>query len=143
MSALSSLHGFSNVIYSNLFVTLPVPNQVSDISEQIMIVTGSNTGLGLEASRHLSRLGLNKLIMAVRSPAKGEEAKRNILASTGKPDTSIEVWNLDMDSYESIKAFANRAAQLPRLDGVLGMSFQQMYNLLCKIDAILQNSSTS
>jgi NAD(P)-dependent dehydrogenase (short-subunit alcohol dehydrogenase family) len=121
MSALSALHGAGSTLYSNILITLPVPKKNTDLSNQIIIVTGSNTGLGLEASRHLSQLGLYKLIMAVRSPAKGEAAKKDILASTGKLDSSIEVWDLDMDNYESIKAFAHRASQLPRLDGVLGM----------------------
>jgi NAD(P)-dependent dehydrogenase (short-subunit alcohol dehydrogenase family) len=119
MFALSALHGASSTIYSNLFVTLPVPKADLDLSEQVIIVTGSNTGLGLEASRHLSQLGLGKLIMAVRTISKGEEAKKDILASTYREDSTIEVWPLDMDNYESIKAFANRASQLPRIDGVL------------------------
>jgi NAD(P)-dependent dehydrogenase (short-subunit alcohol dehydrogenase family) len=118
--ALSALHGAGSTLYSNIFVTLPVPDRSLDLSNQIMIVTGANSGLGLEASRHLSKLGLGKLIMAVRTPSKGEEAQKEILASTGKLESSIEVWPLDMDDYESIKAFANRVSHLPRLDGVLG-----------------------
>ena len=119
MSILSSLHGTGNVLYSNLFISLSSPGQVFGIAEQTIIVTGANTGLGYESSHHLSRLGLGKLIMGVRRPRKGEEAKREILASTGRSDSSIEVWNVDMDDYNSIKAFAKRAAELSRVDGVL------------------------
>jgi NAD(P)-dependent dehydrogenase (short-subunit alcohol dehydrogenase family) len=120
MGAPDPIRGVHAVLYSNLFVTLPVPRGGSELAQQVFIVTGSNTGLGFEASRHLSRLGVGRLIMAVRTPAKGEAARKKILASTGRPEASIEVWPLDMDVYDSVKAFANRAtAELPRIDGVL------------------------
>jgi NAD(P)-dependent dehydrogenase (short-subunit alcohol dehydrogenase family) len=119
MSFPSALYGASSVILSNLFVKLPVPAGNADLPSQIIIVTGANTGLGYESSLHLSRLGVGKLIMAVRTIAKGDDAKERILASTGRSPSSIEVWPIDMESYDSIKAFASRAAQLPRLDGVL------------------------
>lgn len=107
---------FTSFLYSQLFVTLPKPTK--DFSGQTVIVTGSNTGLGFEAARHLSNLKA-RLILAVRNQSKGEAAKRSILASTGRPESSIEVWVLDMQSYDSIKAFCAKANQLPRLDAVL------------------------
>jgi NAD(P)-dependent dehydrogenase (short-subunit alcohol dehydrogenase family) len=100
-------------------VKLPVPAPNSELSNQTFIVTGANAGLGFESSVHLSRLGVGKLIMAVRTPAKGDDARKKILSSTGRPESSIEVWPIDMDSYESIKTFAARVSELPRLDGVL------------------------
>ncbi|RFU32271.1 hypothetical protein B7463_g4089, partial [Scytalidium lignicola] len=119
MSTLSALHGVSSVLVSNLFVRLPIPAGNGDLSKQTFIVTGSNTGLGFEASRHLVRLGVGKLIMGVRTVSKGEAAKKELLTSASKSETSIEVWPIDMDSYDSIKAFTSRASQLPRIDGVL------------------------
>ncbi|KAK7416074.1 hypothetical protein QQZ08_012129 [Neonectria magnoliae] len=119
MSALSALHGVVSTFASNLFISLPVPQGDESLQQQVIIVTGSNVGLGLETSRHLLRLGVGKLIMAVRNPAKGEAARKELLASTGREATSTEVWQLDMDSYDSVKAFSDRASQLSRLDGVL------------------------
>ncbi|KGO45156.1 Short-chain dehydrogenase/reductase SDR [Penicillium expansum] len=117
MSVLSSLEGFSSVLFSNTFIKLPYPE--GDLSGQTIIVTGSNQGLGFEASRHLLRLGVGKLIMAVRDLVKGEAAKRELLQSTSREESSVEVWLLDMDSYFSVKSFASRAATLPRLDALL------------------------
>ncbi|KAK7998538.1 short-chain dehydrogenase [Apiospora marii] len=109
-----------SLIGSKLFVTLPVTEAGPDIFEQVFIVTGANGGLGFESSLHLSRLGVGRLILGVRSLAKGEDAKKRIIDTTGQPPSTIEVWPLDMDSYDSVKAFANRVSiQLPRLDGVL------------------------
>jgi NAD(P)-dependent dehydrogenase (short-subunit alcohol dehydrogenase family) len=119
MSALSALHGATTTVFSNLFVKLPIPHATPELPRQTIIVTGSNTGLGLETSRHLLRLGLGKLIMAVRNLDKGQQAKQELLASTGRDEASVEVWLLDMDSHDSVKKFASRASQLPRLDGVL------------------------
>jgi retinol dehydrogenase-12 len=108
---------FASFLYSQLFVKLPKPTK--DFSGQTIIVTGSNTGLGLEAARHLSRLNATLIILAVRNQAKGEAAKQSILTSTGRADTSIEVWDLDMQSYDSIKTFCAKANKLRRLDAVL------------------------
>jgi len=108
---------FASFLYSQLFVTLPKPTK--DFTGQTIIVTGSNTGLGLEAARHLSSLNATLIILAVRNTAKGEAAKQSILASTGRPANSIEVWSLDMQSYDSINAFCAKANTLPRLDAVL------------------------
>ncbi|CRG91410.1 hypothetical protein PISL3812_08458 [Talaromyces islandicus] len=118
MSLSSIAHGVLSTFFSNLFITLPYPN--ADLHGQTIIVSGSNTGLGFEASQHLSRLGVEKLIMAVRTPSKGEAAKQKILKSTGREESSIEVWQLDMDSYDSVKAFSARVSNtLPRVDAVL------------------------
>lgn len=98
-------------------MTLPKP--IKDFSGETIIVTGSNTGLGLEAARHLSSLNAALIILAVRNQTKGEAAKKSILESTGRHGSTIEVWDLDMQSYESIKAFCTKANKLRRLDAVL------------------------
>ncbi|KAK1255658.1 hypothetical protein MKX07_007917 [Trichoderma sp. CBMAI-0711] len=116
---MAALHGLGSVLYGKVCVTVPIPTTATDLSNHIIIVTGSNSGLGFEATRHLSRLGVGKIIMAVRTPSKGEAAKKEILQSTGKHESSIDVWPIDMDSQDSIKAFAARASLLPRIDGVL------------------------
>jgi retinol dehydrogenase 12 len=108
---------FLSFLYSQLFVTLPKP--AKDFTGQAIIVTGSNTGLGLEAARNLSRLNASLIILAVRNPSKGVAAKQNILQSTNRLSSSIEVWELDLQSYESVKAFAVKANQLERFDGAL------------------------
>lgn len=84
---------------------------------QTIIVTGSNVGLGKEAARHFARLGASKIILAVRNVESGEEAKQDI-QTTEKCDV-LEVWPLDLLSYESCKSFADRASKLPRLDVLL------------------------
>ncbi|TVY75917.1 Short chain dehydrogenase sol3 [Lachnellula suecica] len=101
--------------HSQLLVTPEYPS--SCFAGQTIIVAGSNTGLGKEAARHFARLGASKIILAVRNSAAGEAAKRDIESSTNCGAKVLEVWPLDLASYASIKAFADRASALPRLDG--------------------------
>ncbi|MCJ1231920.1 hypothetical protein MMC12_008599 [Toensbergia leucococca] len=103
-------------LYRQLFVTPPYPKK--DFAGQTIIVTGANTGLGLEAARHFTRLNAEKVILAVRNLDKGETAKQSIEASTKRPNT-VEVWQLDLSSYESVKQFVKRIEGLRRLDAVL------------------------
>lgn len=104
--------------YSQLFVTPAYPTR--SFEGETVIITGANTGLGLEAARHVARLGVSHLILACRNTTAGETAKDSIYASlnsTRKP--AIDVWQLDLASFDSVKSFSERAQSLPRLDVLL------------------------
>ena len=58
--------------------------QVPDQTGKIIIVTGANSGTGKEAAARLAAAG-GHVIMAVRTPAKGEQARAEILAATRTP----------------------------------------------------------
>ncbi|KAI9825809.1 MAG: hypothetical protein M1832_000749 [Thelocarpon impressellum] len=102
--------------HSQLFIKLPYPE--TDFGGQTVVVTGANTGLGLEAARHFTRLNATTVILGVRNAEKGEAARAAIEATTGKKGV-VEVWPLDLSSYESVKQFAARAQGLGRLDAVV------------------------
>ncbi|KAG9500698.1 hypothetical protein J7337_006377 [Fusarium musae] len=95
---------------------IPIPT--TSFQGQTIIVTGSNTGLGLEAARHFVRLDADIVILAVRSLERGEAAKASIEASTKRKNV-VQVWQLEMDKYDSIKSFASRCNTLERLDVVV------------------------
>ena len=98
------------------FSRLPYPDY--SFAGQTVIVTGANTGLGFEAANHYVRLGAEKVIIAVRTISKGEQAKKQIEERTGKTGV-VEVWQLDLSSYESIRSFAKKAESLKRIDVLL------------------------
>lgn len=104
-------------LYSQFFTKLPYPT--SSFADQTVIVTGSNTGLGLEAARHIARLGAAKVILACRSITKGQAAAADITASEHLKSDRVEVWELDLSSYESVKAFGQRVQRLDRLDAFI------------------------
>ncbi|KAI0405159.1 retinol dehydrogenase 12 [Xylaria palmicola] len=95
----------------------PVPAG-TNLSSQVAIITGSNSGLGFEAGRQLLQLGLSHLVMAVRSQSRGDRAAERLRAEF--PAADISVWLLDMGSYASIAAFVERCGSLlPRIDMVI------------------------
>lgn len=51
---------------------LPIPT--ASFKDKTVIITGSNTGLGLEATRLVVNLGASKVIMACRNMEKGQAA---------------------------------------------------------------------
>jgi NAD(P)-dependent dehydrogenase (short-subunit alcohol dehydrogenase family) len=106
-----------NFVWGQLITRLPYPE--TSFENQVIIVTGSNVGLGFEAARHFTRLNAAKVILAVRNVEKGNEAKKAIEDSTGRTGNVVEVWPLDLSSYDSVKAFATKASTLPRLDILL------------------------
>ncbi|KAL8751747.1 MAG: hypothetical protein Q9199_006211 [Rusavskia elegans] len=95
----------------------PAPVPFHDLSGQTVLVTGANVGIGMEATRQLMAFKVARVIMAVRTPAKGEEAKAQLLKTD--PICDVQVWPLNMDSFDSVIAFGKRAQQLDRLDLVL------------------------
>ncbi|CAI7649389.1 unnamed protein product [Penicillium glandicola] len=104
--------------YAQLTVK-PAPVKGVSLEGKTALVTGSNTGVGLETSRQLLDLGLSKLILAVRSDEKGQAAKKNLAAGRDLSGDAIEVWKLDQSDYDSVVAFAERTKSLPRLDIVV------------------------
>lgn len=70
-----------------------------------VLVTGANIGLGFEAAVKYAALGADKLILAVRSATKGEEAKKQILQRTGRKSTDIVVLTVDLSDFASVQAF--------------------------------------
>jgi retinol dehydrogenase 12 len=108
--------GVPSFIFRQLFVHPPqIPPSIS-LKDQTILITGSNTGIGLEAARQCVKLGANILILAVRNPSKGEAAKADILKSNPESKTQVEVWNVDQESFESVIAFGKRVQELQRLD---------------------------
>ncbi|RDW79380.1 NAD(P)-binding protein-20 [Coleophoma cylindrospora] len=104
-------------LHRQFFVTPPaVSRRDVDLSGKTAIVTGSNAGLGLECARQLLDLGISKLILAVRDESKGESAREILLQGRKLDAGAIEVWKLDLSSYDSITKFAERANDLENLD---------------------------
>lgn len=115
---------FFHLVHSQWFITPPLPQ--ASFTGKTVIVTGGNSGLGREAARHVVRLGALRVIIAGRSLTALEEARQDIMATTGCSSDIIDIWQLDLCSYESVVSFAERAStELSRLDILLenaGMS---------------------
>jgi NAD(P)-dependent dehydrogenase (short-subunit alcohol dehydrogenase family) len=111
---------FGPVFFKNQFRTkieLPTTKNYPSVKDKCAIITGSNTGLGFESARQLLSLGLSHLVMGVRSLEKGNAAAIKLLATN--PTANIDVWELDMESYNSIEAFVRRCHSLSHIDIVI------------------------
>uniref|UniRef100_A0A093VPN3 Retinol dehydrogenase 11 n=1 Tax=Talaromyces marneffei PM1 TaxID=1077442 RepID=A0A093VPN3_TALMA len=102
----------------NQYTKLPLPEPPANIKDATYIVTGANSGLGLECTKHLFRMGAKRIILAVRTPSKGEAALATIRSETGRKDVG-EVWELDLTSLDSVEAFAQRVNTLDRVDALI------------------------
>jgi NAD(P)-dependent dehydrogenase (short-subunit alcohol dehydrogenase family) len=78
---------------------------IPDLHDKLAIVTGANSGLGLETTRALARKGA-KVIMACRSEAKARAALDQLVAD-GVPRERLESRSLDLSSLASIRGFAD------------------------------------
>ncbi|CAI7651012.1 unnamed protein product [Penicillium glandicola] len=87
-------------------------------ADQTVLITGANVGLGLEAARHVTRLGAARVILGVRNVTAGKEAKEDIEKSTGRLGV-CEVWEIDLASHASVLAFGDRISKLPKLDAAI------------------------
>ena len=97
------------------FLDLPLISE--NLEGRIAIVTGANIGLGFECAKHFLRMKPAKLILAVRSIEKGQAAALRMIEETKETRSDVvEVWQLDMASFASVQAFAQRVLTLPRLD---------------------------
>lgn len=122
---------FGKVFWNNQFkvkIELPTLSKFPSLKGKVAIVTGANSGLGLEAARQLLNLGLSHLVVAVRSIEKGKDAASKL--KTANPAATIDVWALNMESYDSIQAFVRKCdTELSRIDytvlnaGIAPMTF--------------------
>ncbi|MCA1223146.1 SDR family oxidoreductase [Streptomyces sp. 8L] len=78
--------------------------EVPDQSGRFAVVTGANSGTGKEAARRLADAGA-RVVLAVRTPAKGEQARDEILAR--HPHARVEVRRIDLADLASVKDFAD------------------------------------
>ena len=87
---------------------------VGDQSGRVAVITGANSGLGLETARVLAAHGA-AVVLAGRDQARTAAAAAGIRQQ--QPDALVETAELDLASLESIrKAAADLTARFPRLD---------------------------
>jgi len=101
-------------VFKNKWVTPPKAVN-EDYSGRTIIVTGSTSGIGEEAAYKFAALGADRVVIAARDVKKGQSTKAALESRLGRTD-QLEVWELDMMSYDSIRMFAKRANELEHLD---------------------------
>ncbi|XP_043465388.1 retinol dehydrogenase 13-like [Leptopilina heterotoma] len=89
-------------IYNKL--TVGVCKSDKRLDEQVIIVTGANTGIGKETALDFARRGA-KVILACRDLVKAHKAKEEIVEIT--KNRNVVVRHLDLASLKSVRKFAS------------------------------------
>ena len=93
------------------------PEEIPDLTGQTVLITGANSGLGLESTRLLAGRGA-EVVMACRNQTKGQEALDSIKAK--QPDANLVLMSLDLADQQSVKDFAEAfSARYSKLDVLL------------------------
>jgi FlaA1/EpsC-like NDP-sugar epimerase len=93
-------------------------NPAKSFKGKTVLITGANGAFGSRVARMIADLDVETLILAdVKDCASVKERIEAETKATRKPN--IQVWQVDMMSYQSCQAFAKRAQELKSLDAVL------------------------
>ncbi|MCB9685711.1 MAG: SDR family NAD(P)-dependent oxidoreductase [Alphaproteobacteria bacterium] len=93
------------------------PDQLSDLSDKTVVITGGNSGLGLEAAKILCGKGA-RVVITSRNEGKGRDAVSAVSAVA--PRAKIELVLLDLADPESVAtATASIASSCPTIDAVI------------------------
>ncbi|OQE23992.1 hypothetical protein PENFLA_c010G06289 [Penicillium flavigenum] len=96
--------------------TPPIDPKNVSFAGKIVILTGATSGLGFEAAIKILNLGVESLIIGSRSMEKGNKAKADLEKATNRRNV-VKVWELEMNSFQSVKGFADRVNRdLDRVD---------------------------
>ena len=101
----------------------PTPEGTT-VAGKTIIITGANAGLGLETARQYLLLKASRIILAVRSVNKGNDAIRLLTSDpqvkAANPNASLNVMQVDLDDTDSVYDFAQKVKrELDTLDILL------------------------
>jgi NAD(P)-dependent dehydrogenase (short-subunit alcohol dehydrogenase family) len=87
---------------------------IPDQAGRTAVITGANSGIGLEAARYLAARGA-RVVLACRDEAKAKEAAARITGEV--PGAAADTVSLDLSSLESVRAAGGEIRErYPRLD---------------------------
>ncbi|OJD31940.1 short-chain dehydrogenase reductase family protein [Diplodia corticola] len=122
----------------------PPRDPTTSLAGRTILITGANTGLGLEAAVKCAQLGCARLVLGVRDASAAKAAqlgqtvqqraqrKRKIATREATGDCVIDVWQVDLLDFESVRRFAERvgaADEVRRLDAAVlnaGVSVREL-----------------
>lgn len=89
-------------------------DQIGTLRGRVVVVTGANSGIGLETARQLAAHGA-EVVLACRDDRAGREAAARIASEV--PDAAVRSAVLDLANLRTVKAFAEECLeQHPELD---------------------------
>ncbi len=111
-------------------------NDIPDQTGRVAIVTGANSGIGLETARALAAQNAH-VILAVRSAKKGQQTVKSIRKHC--PSAKLDVMLLDLSRLSSIKDFVDEFA---RTHSRLDLLVNNAGIMMCPYDVTLDGFET-
>jgi NAD(P)-dependent dehydrogenase (short-subunit alcohol dehydrogenase family) len=103
--SVSIFYQFLNLVIGRLLPDLTRHITNTDLTGKNIIVTGSNSGIGLQIATELTKRGAN-VVLACRSLGRGETARKDILMQCPCAKGRVQVLKLDTSNLQSVKDFA-------------------------------------
>lgn len=91
------------LFFGRVLTTLEPPH--SDLTGKVAIITGGNSGIGLQIALDLARQGAT-VYLACRNVSKAEEAVSQIVSKVQASNGRVKSLLLDTSSFTSVRAFA-------------------------------------
>ncbi|MEM1145885.1 MAG: oxidoreductase [Pseudomonadota bacterium] len=92
------------------------PEYLPDLSDRTFVVTGGNSGIGLEAARYLTQAG-GSVVLACRSLERAEQAQQSLSAAS---NSTIETVELDLANLASVRSAAKLLRRRhKKIDGLI------------------------
>ncbi|KAF0541974.1 NADP-binding protein [Gigaspora margarita] len=79
-----------------------------DLSNKVVIITGSTDGIGKSLARIISSYNPKRLVLPVRNREKGEKLFEYIRNSQDGKVECAELWDIDFADLHSVKSFADK-----------------------------------
>jgi NAD(P)-dependent dehydrogenase (short-subunit alcohol dehydrogenase family) len=96
------------IVNSNKNKLAPYEPNANSLTDQVILITGGSTGLGLESAKRLAAAGAT-IVLTSRTLSKGEAAVQSVqdylTGTKGMPQGKIYNLVLDLDDLSSVKAF--------------------------------------
>ncbi|PWY82110.1 putative short-chain dehydrogenase [Aspergillus heteromorphus CBS 117.55] len=90
---------------------IPTPAGTS-LKGKTCLITGANTGIGLEIARQLLALNASRVIITSRDVSKGQAAvaalRKDSEVTSKNPTAIVETFHLDLDDYRSVMKFCEQ-----------------------------------
>ncbi|TIA88145.1 hypothetical protein E3P99_02779 [Wallemia hederae] len=93
-----------------LFNSPEVKVNGQSFKDKTVICIGANAGIGYAMSEYLLQNGVSRLVMGCRSLEKGEKARSAVLKAAQDKglSPSVELWQIDLSSLDSCRAFTRK-----------------------------------
>lgn len=116
-------------------------DDIPDLTGKVIIVTGSNSGIGFEAAKEFARKGA-LTILACRNMNKAQAAQDLIQASS--PNAHAEIMRLDLANLDSVYQFAREFHErFTRLDVLVNNAGIMMAPLTITVDGFENHFATN